>query len=417
MAFMLKRLSRGLRHAVHLAARPVRRSREVGGLALQAYRGYGTRREVLLRGRVLRQAPTRALRPGGGLRRDLIDIGKRLTRRGVAGATVRARFHGGEQEVRSDRDGYFEVHIGPREPLPSAPLWHRVALDLVQPEAQTRVSGRVYIPPPRSRHVIISDIDDTVMETGVANKALMFWRLFVQGARSRVAFPGVGEFYKALHIGKDAEFNPILYVSRGPWGLYELLDEFFQLHEIPVGPILFLREWGLRLRRPFPRRDRGHKLALIRRMLQIYDDLPFVLIGDSGQHDPEIYAQVVREHPGRVKAIYIRNVSRDPARARAIARLADEVVAAGSTLLLAADSFAMARHAAEHGLISRAALGRVLDARIEQQGSAELHRTRRLEAAPAELDEEAVDRSLEGGDGEAPSNVALEPKPSRARRR
>src|SRR3546814_6066391 len=61
---------------------------------------------------------------------------------------------------------------------------------------------------------------------------------------------------------------------------------------------------------------KDHKLALIRNMLELYDQFPFVLIGDSGQRDPEIYAQVVREHPGRVAAIYIRDVTRNPERDR-----------------------------------------------------------------------------------------------------
>src|SRR3546814_8140010 len=84
-------------------------------------------------------------------------------------------------------------------------------------------------------------------------------------------------------------------------------------------------------------------------MLELYDQFPFVLIGDSGQRDPEIYAQVVREHPGRVAAIYIRDVTRNPERDRGIGILAREVAAGGSTLVVAADSLEMARHAAEHG--------------------------------------------------------------------
>jgi phosphatidate phosphatase APP1 len=132
-----------------------------------------------------------------------------------------------------------------------------------------------------------------------------------QGVRSRVAFPGVAALNKAPHRGvSGGEVNPMLYVSRGPWSLYEVLDEFFHLHGIPVGPILFLREWGLTHSRPRPRRAHDHKLALIRRMLARYRDRPFILIGNSGQRDTEIYTQVVREHPGRVLAIYIRNVSR-----------------------------------------------------------------------------------------------------------
>ena len=88
----------------------------------------------------------------------------------------------------------------------------------------------------------------------------------------------------------------------------------------------------------------------------LYCELPFILLGDSGQRDPEIYAQVVRENPGRVLAIYIRNVSRDTARVAALEQLAAEVARVGSTLLLAADTFAMAEHAARRGLIAPAAL-------------------------------------------------------------
>jgi hypothetical protein len=105
-------------------------------------------------------------------------------------------------------------------------------------------------------------------------------------------------------------------------------------------------------------------------MLALYRELPFILIGDSGQRDPEIYARIVRDHPGRVLAIYIRNVSRDPARVRAIEDLALEVVACGSSLLLAADSPAMAEHAAAHGLIPPQARVAVLEERAIQDEAA-----------------------------------------------
>ena len=83
-----------------------------------------------------------------------------------------------------------------------------------------------------------------------------------------------------------------------------------------------------------------------------------MLLGDSGQRDPEIYAQVVREQPGGVLAIYIRNVT-SCHRAAAIAQLAAEVAEAGSSLILAHDSSAMAVHAADRGLITPAAMENV----------------------------------------------------------
>jgi phosphatidate phosphatase APP1 len=403
------------RRALYLLARPVSVAGGHRGLAIQPYRGYGSPTEVFLMGRVFWQP-----RIGGGLRegawrRDLLDAGRRLLRRGVGEAVLVARFGGTEQRVTTDRDGYFRVHLHPTQPPPATRLWHPMDLELVSP-SRTRAAGELFVPPSTARYVVISDIDDTIVETGVASKARMLWHLFAQGARSRVAFPGVAALYRALHGGASGgERNPLLYVSRGPWSLYEVLDTFFHLHGIPVGPILFLREWGLSLRHPFPRRAKDHKLALIRAMLGLYRDLPFLLIGDSGQRDPELYAQVVHEYPGRVLAIYIRHVSRQPERLHAIEALAQEVVTAGSSLLLAADSFAMAAHAAERGLISPEALGEVLKERVAQQGEPALHPTRTVQRPTPEdtrgaVAQGAVQEALAEETGtDAPPNVVVEP--------
>jgi phosphatidate phosphatase APP1 len=352
--------------------------------------------------------------PRESLRGLLIEVARRLLSWGVADAVLTARFCGAEQQVTSDRDGYFRVHMRPARRPPADQRWHKMQLELVQP-IEIVTAGEIFLPPAHCRYVVISDIDDTVMETGVANKLKMLWNLFMQGPRSRVAFPGMAALLQALHRGAAGhESNPMLYVSRGPWSIYEILDEFFNLHKIPIGPILFLREWGLTLQRPLPRRAQDHKLDLIRNMLGLYRDLPFVLIGDSGQRDPEIYAQVVHEHPGRVLAIYIRNVSRDPARRRAVEDLALEVVAAGSSLLLAADTLAMAQHAAEHGLIAPDALAEVVEEREIQEGEPDLKPTVEIGGASpgnarravqrGEL-EEALDQEI--GD-ETPQNVVVE---------
>lgn len=370
---MYRTVARALRRVIHLLARPVRGDRGAGGILIQPYRGYGWREEIYLMGRVYRQSGI-----GSGLRersprRDLLDLFRRLLRRGVGDAVLMARFGDAAEQVKADADGYFHVRLRTAErPAPDL-FWHRVDIQLIEPaEAASgegaRVDGHVYVPPENAQRVIISDIDDTVMYTGVVNKVMMMWRLFVQGPRSRVAFPGVASLYRALYHGPSQnQFNPMLYVSRAPWGIYEVLEEFFRLHRIPVGPVLFLREWGISLQRPFPRRAEDHKLVLIRDMLSLYSDLPFVLIGDSGQHDPEVYTQVVREHPGRVIAVYIRNVSRSRDRIQAIEALATEVLASGSTLLLAADSFSMAEHAAELGLIPPEALAEVLRERNAEE--------------------------------------------------
>jgi phosphatidate phosphatase APP1 len=354
------RLARVLRGMLRVLTRPVRRIGRRGGLVFEAYRGYGSREDVFVIGRVFRQPGWKTA--GSGLIHDLIDLGRLFLRYGVAGARVEARFSGSQGRFTTDDDGYFRVHLRPEQPPPDARLWHSMALQLDEPET-LEATVEIYIPPPTCRFLVISDIDDTIMSTGVANKLKMLWRLFVEDAQSRVAFPGVASFLQALHLGRSGgEMNPMLYVSRAPWSIYQMLDEFFNLHQIPIGPLLFLREWGLTFQHPLPRRAEHHKRDLIEHMLAIYADLPVVLIGDSGQRDPEIYAQVVSKYPKRIIAVYIRNVSRNVDRPQAIESLAGDIADAGSAMLLAANTEVMTLDAIKRGLIAPAG-----DARVRPQ--------------------------------------------------
>jgi phosphatidate phosphatase APP1 len=398
-----------------IAARPVQEAQGEAGVVIQPYRGYGSRSEVFLIGRVFRQSSPNSETNRGVLLTNLRDIGRRIARRAIPNAVVTIRFYGAEENFNTDKDGYFRVHLSPALPPPLDRSWHPMDLFLPQPHA-VQAQAQIFIPPASCRYVVISDIDDTIMETGVANKLRMLWRLFVEDAQSRVAFPGVGALYRALHAGTSGDQqNPMLYVSRAPWGIYEVLEEFFDRHGIPVGPILFLREWGISWTSPLPRKAEDHKRELIHNMLTLYSDLPFVLIGDSGQHDPEIYRQIVLEHPGRVLAVYIRNVSRDPKRIREIEGLAKAVAGAGSSLVLVADSAVIAEHAVSLGLVPPETVSEVRDERtasgqIEQEPPTySVQRSTPTRTAEAIAQGDLQDL-VETGSKRMPPNVIVEPE-------
>ncbi|HEY5799995.1 MAG TPA: App1 family protein, partial [Burkholderiaceae bacterium] len=142
-----------------------------------------------------------------------------------------------------------------------------------------------------------------------------------------------------------------------PWHLYDPLREFLRVQGLPAGPLL-LKELGLR--QLFgPGRHSNHKLETIERIVATYPAMQFVLIGDSGEHDPEIYSEVVRRHPQAVRAIYIRDVNPDPARIDALDRLAAQVSATGTQLIVAPDSVFAATHAAGEGLIAADSLASI----------------------------------------------------------
>jgi phosphatidate phosphatase APP1 len=323
-------------------------------LVIQAYAGFGSRERLGVRGRVLDDEGLQPARPGASLWRNLRDAWRRFETDERAGVRVRAVFQGHAAETVTDDEGYFEVAIEPAEPPPADRTWHEVALSAVEsPGGRSAAAAfaRVLVPGKRARLAVISDIDDTIIDTG-ATRALHAAREVLLGnAYTRLPFPGVAPFYRALRTGAGGQAdNPFFYVSSSPWNLYDVLQEVLERHGLPPGPMV-LRDWGIAPEaRPFG--HRAHKLAAIRRIAETYPALPLLLVGDSGQEDPEIYHEVVSRFPGRVRAIYIRNVGPGMDRVAAVKALAEQVLAAGSTLVLAEDTVAAARHAAAQGWIA-----------------------------------------------------------------
>jgi phosphatidate phosphatase APP1 len=321
------------------------------------YRGHGTPRDLFLRGRVLEETGITRSGQSDTLMENLRNMARRFASDEVAGARVRARFGENLVEVVADEEGFFDVHLEMGEPLAGKTAWHPVELELMDPPSPgggpVRSTGHVLVPS-EARVGIISDIDDTVVRSSATNVLKMAWIVLLNNAHTRLPFEGVGAFYEALRRGADGlGFNPIFYVSSSPWNVYDVLEDFLDVHAVPAGP-LFLKDWSPTVLG----RHREHKLGIIRKLLSTYPELPFVLIGDSGEKDPEIYRQAVREHPGRVCAIYIRDVTIAGRDAEVMA-IAKEVRGLGVEMILAADTFVAAEHAAAIGLIAPDAVGEI----------------------------------------------------------
>jgi len=332
------------------------------------YLGYGTPEKLLFAGRVLADEGFTPARSADRAWRNLVNMYKRFESDEVPGARIRARFQGSESEVTADEEGYFTFSIQPLRPLDSKP-WQEVELELVDPpspkEHPVRASARVLVPSANARLGIISDIDDTVISSNVGNKLKMILTVILSNEHTRKPFEGVAGLYRALQGGvSGAEENPIFYVSNSPWNLYTVLLEFLNLQKIPLGPLL-LRDFGDHVF--FSKEPDSHKKSNIKTILQAFPRLPFVLIGDSGERDPEIYRDVLKEHPDRIRTIYIRSINRHPSRLAAIDKLIDEVRPTGSQLVLAPDSEFAAAHAAAEGLISTGGLAAVRSEKKKDQ--------------------------------------------------
>ncbi len=324
----------------------------VDPLVILPYLGHGTADELFLMGRVLERKDVRTATEADSVWQNFASMYRRFDSNEVPNARLHVRCGSAEFDAQANDEGYFDLRIkqhgGKR-------IWQPVEVTLLEPlpggPPAPRVLGHTLVPPAGSDFGIISDVDDTIVLTGATDPLTMARVVMLNNPRTRLPFEGVAAFYRALRRGpRGCSYNPIFYVSSSPWNLYDLLIDFLRINNIPFGP-LFLRDVGLEKDHLIKSGHLEHKMDQIRMIMETHADLPFVLIGDSGQDDPEIYKEVVRRYPGRVKAIYIREVTLDE-RDGAVREIINELRDQSVDMLLVPDTVAAAQDAAGRGLIA-----------------------------------------------------------------
>ncbi|WP_375416139.1 App1 family protein [uncultured Hymenobacter sp.] len=337
-------------------------------LQILPYRSYGTASSFYIKGRLLADQGIATATATDSRWRNFRSMYRRFNSREVAGAELLVTLPDGQQyRTTTDEEGYFLLVLTPRAlPEPVAHLWYPVPLrldsvpaPLRQPTLAVTAAAHVLVPPATAEFGVISDIDDTILVTEATSLRRMLGNVLLRNAHSHRVLDGVADFYQALQKGRTGRpDNPFFYVSSSPWNLYDVLETFLEINNIPPGPLL-LRDLGLGRPKTAPPPGItgsaaihfGHKLHEIDDLLCAYPRLPFVLLGDSGQEDARIYREVVRRHPSRIRAIYIRDVQ-VAARAVLVGPVAAELRGEGVEMLLVPDYAAAARHAATLGLIS-----------------------------------------------------------------
>ncbi len=228
----------------------------------------------------------------------------------AAGRTVSLTTGGQDHTVGpTDAAGLFRTELLLTEdPLtrvlvPSTPLipWIKFRTLLAQGD-EREFSGQVQLLEPHGIS-IISDVDDTLKHSNVPNRRDLFHNTF-----SRVFSPilGMPELYQSCAT-LGAAFH---YVSGSPWQLYEPLFQFWIDHGYPLGSFHLkrfrLRETARKIRTASPQKI--HKRAAIEPIIAAYPQRKFLLIGDAGEQDPDIYASLMRDFPKQIAHIYIRTI-------------------------------------------------------------------------------------------------------------
>ena len=325
-------------------------------LQIHGYQSYGTNEQIYLLGRALEDEGVNLDKTG------FVNAFKNAYKQFKSDELPKARLKIRLPDDRilyavTDNEGYFKIDekIANLKSLTNDEGWLQLELSYDDENQKrlvnndNRFAAQMLIPSDKVEYGVISDIDDTMLKTGVTS--LLKWRVILntifRGVGKRSPFNGAADFYKKLHLGKSGEAsNPMFYVSNSPWNLYHYLEAFIKHNNFPKGAIL-LRD----LRTPFdrtPKPEKPHKQHEIRNILKTYPDLQFVLIGDSGEHDADIYIEIAEEYPDRIKAIYLRSVNHEK-RAFRVRGLLEKFEI--TPALLVKDSSTAEEHARDLGLI------------------------------------------------------------------
>ena len=298
-----------------------------------AVTGYGTDGWVRVLARVLLappDTPPRELQLGRGWRRFLTAT--------AMGVPVTVDVGGRRHEVCSQRGGYLDVVLGADLP----PGWAQATLTA---EGGTEALAHIRVVGPDAGLGVISDIDDTVLVTALPRPLLAAWNTFVRHEGSRRPVRGMVTLYR--EIERRHPDAPFVYLSTGAWNVAPVLERFLARHGYPPGPLL-MTDWGPTADAWF-RSGREHKRQELRRLSEELPQVRWLLIGDDGQHDPELYAEAAESAPERIAGTAIRQLSPteqvlthgtpEPIHDRGVARRtrpADEVRAPDGFGLLAA---------------------------------------------------------------------------------
>lgn len=275
------------------------------------YGGYANDKTLHALARVLEDKNTRVSEQDSKLR-NLWNSFKRLESDEKASEKVIVKWSNGQQTLISDNEGYVTLNR-PYEPAfnDADNAWIPLTYQLIQnDEVSFETTSTILKPGENIEFGVISDLDDTILITGVTS--FLKWRLVInslfRGSHSRKAFDGAAHFYQSLKKGSSGKAdNPFFYLSNSPWNLFEYLNNFLSRNEFPKG-VLLMRDFGLEHWRKKTLVQKN-KYLKVKHLLETYPNMKFILIGDAGEHDTDIYLSIAKEFPSRILAIYIRSVS------------------------------------------------------------------------------------------------------------
>jgi phosphatidate phosphatase APP1 len=279
-----------------------------------SFRGYASQDKLFIQGRISRYRVINN-HPDASPWEQLNDTVKRIFNTRIPDVSCEISLLGNSFYTTSNSAGYFTLEIDwPAVEIPEQSCWLPAEIMILPSDEyfieKNLIRGEILFISKNQKFIVISDIDDTLLLTGV--RSLFYWKVlyntFLKNLEQRRGIPGAPAFFQRFTQLKDHRDwqTYVFYISSTPRTLYDFVLSWLERYHFPKGPIL-LKDFGLSTL------DKGvlrfkSKLSWIRHVMSVFPTIPFVLVGDSGEKDFFLYQKISREFPDKVKAILIRDI-------------------------------------------------------------------------------------------------------------
>ena len=319
-------------------------------LDLKLYRGYVNNQELVVYGHLFKSwAPDKYRLDRKGIKHAVAIIHMfRISP--LKNKEITLKFRNTTVTTKTLDDGYFRFTIPFSEELKSG--WHEYEVSCNIKDFGMIEKGELLKPHP-SKYGIISDIDDTFL---ISHSNSFFKKLYVMLSKNinkRKIFDDVVDHYKELSRAgqnSDEASNSFFYVSSSEWNLYEFVNEFAKMHQLPKAVIKLKQiKTGISDFLSSGRGSHDHKFEKIKDIISFYPHIPYVLLGDDSQRDAYIYERICKTFPMSLKAVYLRQTGRK--KKPEITKILKNIESLGVSICYFKHSNKAIKHSREVGII------------------------------------------------------------------
>jgi len=271
-------------------------------LKILPYRSLANANKAIIRGHAFKKHPVKELKATHKKFSNFRNAVRRYQLSPLKFEEIRVILSGIEKKVTTDKRGMFECEFSAHN-LPYG--WHKYKVKLNGKSKK----GEIFHPT-KNTTAVISDIDDTVLVSHSTRLLKKMYLILFRNAHTRKLTPMIKNWTAHLQdFNSDERPKDYFYVSNSEWNLYDFLEDFFDINKLPKG-VFFLQSLrkGLRDLVKTGRVNHDHKMESIEFLFSFYPNKPYILVGDNGQKDMDIYGKICEKYPGRIKGVMIRKL-------------------------------------------------------------------------------------------------------------